>query len=89
MAEADSPDPARKPAAEAELGDLLFTAVNLGRHLGLDAEMALRGCNRRFRDRFRQMELVSDRPLEDLSPAELESLWEQAKRSLAAPEACS
>lgn len=89
VAEADSPDPARKPAAEAELGDLLFTAVNLGRHLGLDAEMALRGCNRRFRDRFRQMELVSDRPLEDLSPAELESLWEQAKRSLAAPEACS
>jgi MazG family protein len=82
-AEAASEDPARKPAVEAELGDLLFTAVNLGRHLGVDAEMALRGCNRRFRERFREMELAVDRPLEELSPPELEELWERAKRKLA------
>ncbi len=82
-AEAASADPARKPAVEAELGDLLFTVVNLGRHLGVDAEMALRGCNLRFRQRFRQMERDSARPLEDLSPDELEALWAQAKRKLA------
>ncbi len=81
--EASSDDPARKAAVEAELGDLLFTAVNLGRHLGVDAEMALRGCNLRFRQRFREMELAAARPLEELSPAELEDLWTAAKRKLA------
>ena len=87
-AEAASDDPARKPAVEAELGDLLFTVVNLGRHLGVDAEMALRGCNRRFRERFHAMELASERPLEELAPAELEELWAAAKRKLggASPE---
>jgi XTP/dITP diphosphohydrolase/ATP diphosphatase len=82
-AEASSADPARKAAVAAELGDLLFTVVNLGRHLGVDAEMALRGCNRRFRDRFREMELAADRPLEELSPPELEELWACAKKKLA------
>ncbi len=84
VAEASSDDPVRKPAVEAELGDLLFTVVNLGRHLGVDAEMALRGCNRRFRQRFREMELAAVRPLEELSPNELEALWDGAKRKLAA-----
>jgi XTP/dITP diphosphohydrolase/ATP diphosphatase len=82
-AEAASEDPTRGLRVEAELGDLLFTAVNLGRHLGVDAEMALRGCNRRFRERFKQMELAATRPLEELSPAELEELWVHAKRKLA------
>jgi MazG family protein len=81
-AEAASDDPARKPAVEAELGDLLFTVVNLGRHLGVDAEMALRGCNQRFRERFRAMEEASERPLEELAPEELEALWAGAKRKL-------
>lgn len=81
--ETESNKPARKPAIEAELGDLLFTVVNLGRHLGVDAEMALRDCNLRFRRRFSEMELAAPRPLEDLSPPELEALWEQAKKKLA------
>ena len=72
-------------AVEAELGDLLFTVVNLGRHLGVDAEMALRGCNLRFRQRFREMELAASKPLEELAPAELEELWNAAKRKLAMP----
>ena len=88
-AEASSDDPARKPAVEAELGDLLFTVVNLGRHLGVDAEMALRGCNLRFRQRFHEMELASVKPLEELGPDELEAHWAEAKRKLATsnPEA--
>ena len=81
--EASSEDPARKTAIEAEVGDLLFTVVNLGRHLGVDAEMALRGCNLRFRERFREMERAAQKPLEELSPAELEDLWAAAKRTLA------
>jgi XTP/dITP diphosphohydrolase/ATP diphosphatase len=81
-AEASSDDPAQKQFVEAELGDLLFTVVNLGRHLGVDAEMALRGCNLRFRQRFREMEVASSKPLEELQPADLEELWGAAKRKL-------
>ena len=79
-AEVNPGDKELRSAVEAELGDLLFTVVNLGRHLGVDAEMALRGCNLRFRERFGQMERDSPRPLEDLGPAELEALWVEAKR---------
>ena len=85
VAEADLPDetPGRKQAMESELGDLLFTAVNLGRHLGLDGEMALRGTNARFRARFREMERVAreslQKPLAELAPDELEALWAGAK----------
>lgn len=75
-------DRARRAALESEIGDLLFTAVNLGRHLGVDAEMALRGCNLRFRQRFRQMELDAAGPLEELAPEQLELLWRSAKRKL-------
>jgi MazG family protein len=78
-AEAESGDHAR---IEAELGDLLFTVVNLARHLHVDAEMALRGCNLRFRQRFKEMEQAATKPLEELSPAELEELWAAAKRKL-------
>jgi MazG family protein len=82
----NSNDPAHQARVEAELGDLLFTVVNLGRHLGVDAEMALRGCNLRFRQRFSKMEQLSDQPLEELGPNELEALWTRAKRALASSE---
>ena len=84
-AEAASGDPARKPAVEAELGDLLFTVVNLGRHLGVDAEMALRNCNLRFRQRFSEMELASRRARSKIfSPTSWRRFGQQAKRKLAA-----
>lgn len=77
-----SADAVDEAAVEAELGDLLFTVVNLGRHLNVDAEMALRGCNLRFRERFRLMEESAARPLEELAPEELEMLWAEAKKKL-------
>jgi MazG family protein len=73
----------KQDEVEAELGDLLFTVVNLGRHLHVDAEMALRGTNLRFRERFRAMERAAERPLGELGPDELEALWVRAKVELA------
>lgn len=65
--------------AAEELGDLLFTAANLARHLKVDAELTLRDANEKFRRRFGAMEAVSERPLEELTAAELEALWVRAK----------
>jgi XTP/dITP diphosphohydrolase/ATP diphosphatase len=67
-------------AAGRELGDLLFTAVNLARHLKIDPETTLRDTNARFRRRFRHMEEAAGKPLEELAPEELEALWAGAKR---------
>ena len=73
---------------EEEVGDLLFTAVNLARGLGLEPESALRNANRKFRSRFTWME---ERLAEqNQKPAEvpldqLEELWQRAKKSLIAP----
>ena len=74
------------PAAAAELGDILFTAVNLARHLKIDPESALRETNARFRSRFQAMERAAGghEALEKKSAAELESLWGQAKSEAAA-----
>jgi nucleoside triphosphate diphosphatase len=66
--------------AREELGDLLFTAANLARHLKIDAELALRDANAKFRSRFRAMENATQRALEDLSADELETLWIAAKQ---------
>jgi ATP diphosphatase len=67
----------------AEIGDLLFSTVNLARHLGIDPEAALRAANSRFEARFRQVEKLSDAPLAGLSINALEALWQQAKAELA------
>ena len=67
---------------EEEFGDLLFTAVNLARHLKMDAESALRSANAKFRARFGAMERSAGgfEALRSLSPVELEALWEAAKQ---------
>jgi len=66
---------------EAEFGDLLFTTMNLARHLNVDAESALRRSNAKFRARFASMERVSGgaEQLKSMSPDDLERLWLQAK----------
>ena len=71
-------------AIEDELGDLLFTVVNLARKLHLDAETALHRSTRKFSARFRAVEqLASARgiTLEKLTLAELDQLWDEVKRS--------
>jgi tetrapyrrole methylase family protein / MazG family protein len=64
-----------------ELGDLLFTVVNLARWAKIDPEDALRTMVERFRHRFITMESLSNKPLADLSPQEWDVLWNQAKKS--------
>lgn len=67
-------------AAEGEVGDLLFTVVNLARHLHIDPELALKRTNRKFRRRFGAMEQhTGNVPLAARSAAELEVLWQAAK----------
>jgi ATP diphosphatase len=67
-------------AVEGEVGDLLFTMVNLARHLKVDPELALRRTNGKFRRRFAAMEQASDRALSEQSAADLEALWTRAKQ---------
>ncbi len=68
-----------------ELGDVLFMIVSLARHLELDAEEALRLANGKFVRRFTSMEAIARERgllLTELSLAELEALWEEAKQRL-------
>lgn len=66
----------------AELGDLLFTLVNIARWHNLDPSDALQGTNRRFIQRFEQVEAVAGSSLENYSLEELEAFWQQAKAKL-------
>ena len=79
-AELAAPD---QRAVAAEIGDLLFTIVNLARKLRIDAEDALHYANRKFLLRFLEMQkqaLQAGRKLSDYSLVELEALWQAAKQ---------
>jgi nucleoside triphosphate diphosphatase len=74
-------------AIEGELGDILFTAVNLARHLKVDPESALRATNAKFRRRFAAMESAAGGPdaLAASTPSRLDLLWNQAKDAASEP----
>lgn len=66
-----------------EIGDLLFTIVNVARWTKIDPEDALRAMTRRFGDRFRKIEEAareSGKPLEEMTIEEMDAVWDRAKR---------
>jgi MazG family protein len=80
-------DEARRHASQAaledEIGDLLFVLVNLARFVKVDPEQALRRTNAKFRERFGYIErklAERGKKLEDSNIAEMEELWQEAKR---------
>jgi uncharacterized protein YabN with tetrapyrrole methylase and pyrophosphatase domain len=72
---------------QEELGDLVFSVVNLARRLGIDAEEALRAANGKFRARFAAMEATAreaGKTLDEYDAAGLDALWLRAKAATAA-----
>lgn len=74
--------------AAAEFGDLLFSLINFARHAGINPEEALERTNRKFIHRFQYLETQAARAgqqLADLSLAEMDVYWEEAKRQASTP----
>ncbi|WP_201485639.1 nucleoside triphosphate pyrophosphohydrolase [Pseudomonas sp. OF001] len=74
-----------------EVGDLLFVAVNLARHLKVEPEAALRAANRKFERRFRFIEQAlraAGKAMDDCPLEELDALWGEAKRQEREGPAC-
>lgn len=68
-----------KDKMEDEMGDIFFATVNLARWHKIDAEQALLRANKKFTKRFKKMEEITTKPLEDYSFDEFNDLWKQAK----------
>ncbi len=64
---------------EEEFGDVLFSLVNYARFIGVDPETALERTNRKFKSRFEYIEAQAPRPLQDMTLAEMDVLWNEAK----------
>lgn len=71
-----------KNSMEDEMGDILFAVVNLARWYKIDAEQALLKANKKFMNRFRMMEKLAVKPLEEYSFEEYDKLWKEAKRTI-------
>ena len=75
----------KRGAIREEIGDLLFTIVNVARHADIDPELALQDANRKFVERFRYVEERLRKEGLETAPenrGRMEALWEEAKRSL-------
>ncbi len=82
--EQDLTEQAGRDGIHRELGDVLFSVVNLARHLDEDPEVVLRSANQRFEERFRWIELTlqkQGKKLQNATLTELDALWDQAKAS--------
>jgi uncharacterized protein YabN with tetrapyrrole methylase and pyrophosphatase domain len=73
---------ADRDAMEDEMGDIFFATVNLARWYKIDAEQALLRANKKFMTRFRKMEEIATKPLEEYSYDEYDRLWQTAKQNL-------
>ena len=74
--------PGRQERVKDELGDVLFSVCNLARKLGVDSESAVAGTTAKFSERFRFVEAAAraaGRSLKDMTLAEMDALWENAK----------
>ncbi|ASJ70418.1 nucleoside triphosphate pyrophosphohydrolase [Granulosicoccus antarcticus] len=70
-------------AVEDEIGDLLFTVVNLARHCSIDSEQALQRASNKFETRYRRVEQLAagqSAPMTSLSLEQLDALWDKAKK---------
>lgn len=66
---------------EEEFGDILFSLINYARFQGIDPETALERINQKFKKRFEYIEAKAPRDLRDMSLAEMDALWNEAKTS--------
>lgn len=73
-------DKASQKDIEEEFGDVLFALVNYARFIGVDPETALERVNRKFKSRFEFIETQAPKPLNEMTLAEMDGLWEAAKR---------
>ncbi len=71
--------------AADEFGDILFSLINYARYQGIDPETALENVNIKFKSRFEYIEQNAPKPLREMSLAEMDILWDQAKKVLSTP----
>jgi len=80
-----SPEDANIDHLEEEFGDIMFSLVNVARHCGFNADVALRRANAKFDKRFREVERLAQgegKPLKDIGLEGLQKLWKKAKSNL-------